>query len=117
MSTTAQTTWELSEFTTHQKRLDQVSSTVTQIVLKSHEARDDNGDAYGVIFGWIVSPALNRVCDKADEFSSQLQKAVTASSTAIKASRDAYENAEFTNADRSQVVQAAMLTAVQTVRG
>lgn len=111
------TTWDLAEFTTHRKRLEQVAQTVDANIHRADEARDDNGDAYGVLFGWIVSPALHRVCDRSAEFTTQLKKAMDASSEAIKATQGAYSDTEQSNEAATATVDRATREAIRTVRG
>ncbi|MGJ6981101.1 hypothetical protein ACSDQ9_11335 [Aestuariimicrobium soli] len=117
MTTEQTTTWDLSEFTDHRRRLTRLKETVANNRRTAEQARDDNGDAYGLLFGWAVTPFLNRVCDRSEALADQLTTALQATADAIEASQRAYADTELSAADATAVVNAAVASAAATAQG
>ena len=99
------TTWRLEEFDRHLRRLTDVSTSVAAAGKKTQQATDANGGAFGFLFGWAVTPALNALCGDVGGFSASLSEAVSASSDGISESRKLYALTEQDNVDRTREVE------------
>lgn len=88
------TTWSVSELRAHGERLARVSKAIDTTNSTARELSHNNGDAYGMLFGWIVGPALDMLCGSSANFGADLADAMTYSSDSIAMAADNYEAVE-----------------------
>ncbi|HQE32976.1 MAG TPA: hypothetical protein PLG38_13270 [Propionibacteriaceae bacterium] len=99
------TTWKLEEFDRHASRLKAVGESVATAGTSTQAARDSNGQAFGYLFGWAVTPVLNLVCGDVGDYSADLAEAMDASADGIEFSKKAYAATEQDNIDRVGTVE------------
>ena len=87
-------TWDLEEFTAHQRRLQRVSMMVDQNRHQLDNAVAATPEAFGMLFGWAINPFIGKLANSTDKFSDVLATSLDASAEAIKKSRDAYAEEE-----------------------
>lgn len=89
-----QTTWSVQELRSHGDRLTRVSKAIDTTNTTARELSRNNGDAYGLLFGWVVGPALDLLCGSSADFGADLADAMAYSSDSITMAADNYEAVE-----------------------
>lgn len=71
-----------------------VSQSIATTNTTARDLSRNNGDAYGMLFGWIVGPALDLLCGSSADFGADLADAMTYSSDSITMAAENYAAVE-----------------------
>ena len=104
------TSWSATELQQHAARLERVTQAVASTHATARGLVDDNAKAYGMLFGWLAGPALNKVCRASSDFGQELTDALAASTESVRTAAQNYQAVDDGNARSVQAVLAELRT-------